>query len=496
MHRSSDGASIVQWVRRRVMIHGVEGTAEVQNLCVAGEVVSAAVDANGERFAAFCRDGLLHLGSVAGGSEEPRATPLAAPHQSVLSVAFIPGGDDLLAGTTRGELVRIDTRSLSATRLWAATGAVRQLWVAPDGKRAAAMWDGASPLVLDLVANASLGRLPGVGPHAIEWLSHSEIAVARNVIERWDYAGVTPRAIDFADGITALTVSSDGRRVAAAHGSHVSVIDATSRARVATGRWQGELIKDFAYVPGGYDIVAHAFSDHDVVRLGADLTVGQRLTGPSRYRRVIALADGSVAVAVYGTSLLLMRPGTTVAVPGVENVADLVASPDGRHVALLSQGTLWLAHDLHAGGKLMPCAEESTARALAVMPDGSAVAAAGPDGVTLRCVSKDVAPSYRARRGADLVSVAATDGWLAAGGRAGMVWLWRVGESEPVALFHDHQMRIDALVFDPAGRWLAAGDWGGHVAFFAVPGRDGDHRVEVEEAWGLTVDGALGRQEF
>ena len=55
-------------------------------------------------------------------------------------------------------------------------------------------------------------------------------------------------------------------------------------------------------------------------------------------------------------------------------------------------------------------------------------------------------------------------------------------------------MRVGALVFDPGGSWLAAGDWSGHVAFFGTPELTPIPAEAAEALWALPLAEAFGNR--
>ncbi|MCA9518254.1 MAG: hypothetical protein KC635_25135, partial [Myxococcales bacterium] len=470
-----------------------DSRVEVGDLCAGSALVAVALDAGDARWAASCADGALHLGALAGGARASYRTDLAPPSRSVAALAFVPGRDDLLAGTTRGLLTRVTPGVAGDRPLWSDGGSVREVIAAPDGRRAVATWDGSAPLVIDLVAGAPLGRLPGRGPYVVEWASDSALVAAGDERTRWDYAPVRPRALDVHDGVAAIATSLDGERVAVAHGAEVTLIDAALRRPLRGARWQDDLVKDVAFAPGSHDVIAFGFGRAAVARVAEAGDVSAIFPTETRLRRVAGLADGAVIGASYGRGFLLWRgEGPAVAI-GDYTVNDLAASPDGHHLVALSRGDLLHATDPQRGGPIDRCGHEAAARAVTPLPEGSGMAVALPEEVVVRCAARG-GPVYQTVRGADLVSVAAAGAWLAAGGRDGRVWLWRVGDAAPAAIFLDHRMRIDALAFDPGGAWLVAGDWRGHVAFFDTPRERRDGRADV--AWGLAAERALGRVEL
>ena len=483
--------AVVRW-HEGFRWYRAHSTLNVDKLCQPNALVAVALDATEERFAAFCGGGQVTLGALEGGSRTTFQTELAPPTRSVITLAFIPGSDDLLVGTVRGLLARITPNVEGYRQVWSASGAIREVLVAPDGRRAVVTWDGASPLVLDLASVASLGRLPDRGPFALMWASPTTLVAAGADRVRWDYAAVIPRAIDFQEGIAAVAVSSDGERVAVAHGANVAVLETRTRKTLNRARWQAGLVKDLAFLPGTHDVAAYGFETEAVARIDERGAVSTPWPTVNRMRRVAGLADGAVIGASYAPGYHLWEAEGAGHTFGDASVNDLIASPDGHHLAALSRGDLLRATDLQRGGALTVCGHEAAARAVAPFPDGRALAVLLPDTVIVRCGAGDDV-TYRTTRGADLASVAASAAWIAAGGRDGKVWLWRVGQGAPVAIFHDHEMRVDALAFDPAGAWLVAADWSGHVAFFDTPRADEGRDAASEAAWGLTAEMALGR---
>lgn len=467
---------------------------ETTRVAVGGgsDIGAAAIDASGERWAALLKSGELVLGRFGESSVRRLATAVGAPRLEGSVLAFVPGGDELVAGTTLGGLVRIATRDGSHVPFWSSRGNVRELLVSPDGKRLVASWDALSPLVIGLDDGVSLGRLPWRGRAAMRWAGATELITADHEIVRWDFAAVVARAVQVSTGIVAVSVSSDGTRLAIANGAEVAVVDSRTHARLGEARWQDQFVKDVAFVPGSHDLVAHGFGDARLAHIDARLALDHRFGAHSIWRRIAVLAGGAVLAARYksGVELYRDRHDEPELVTPI-TMYDLVTSPDGHLVAALGDGQVFVGQDLETGGRLTPCASDVAALAVAVLPDGGVVVAS-PDAVTERC--GPVTRRYDVPSDADLISVVASIRWVAAGDRDGTVWLWRTGVARPHAVFRDHQGRVPALALDPMGKWLAAGDWSGRLSFFDLSEDAGDQRGIAEAAWGLTLDLAFGRR--
>lgn len=177
---------------------------------------------------------------------------------------------------------------------------------------------------------------------------------------------------------------------------------------------------------------------------------------PGRRPRPLNLAEDHV---------LVRRP---VFAPNVQTLA--VATQDGGV-------TLWDLAARHR--RLQIPSRGGPAMALAFSRDSARLAVADPDGIRLLDAAngEPVAAPSPALRGVSCLAFAPDGQSLAVGGQDGLVWIWRLGEKEPVTSFRAHRSAITTLAFADDGQVLASLSFDGHVARLWQPG---DGRLVTE----------------
>ncbi|MFO0748891.1 MAG: hypothetical protein U1F43_24980 [Myxococcota bacterium] len=407
-------------------------------------------------------------------------------------------------GNDSGELWRIDvtpgaiTSRREPTRaetLRIERGLVRDIVLAPDGASAVVVLDSEAPSVVDLARWTSLGRLPmdrvTLRPR-LAFGADGRFLRAQTQLERWDFRAVRAREVTFANGLSALAVSADGRYAAVGAGGAVALVDTEARQIMATHRWQDNIVKTCAFGPGT-----------SLAASGLGAVAAQRFdplapTPPFRneraLRRLGVLADGSGLGVDFTRAVVRMwtdRPEAPIAdLAGI----DLAVSANGREALVVdADRALWRAHDLHAGGGFERLVVDPAVVDVAIDDAGVAYVASA-DGI--RCFDADGGDGpRRATPDADLVVVAASADLVAAGAKDGSVRVWKVGEVEPWAILRDHDMRADTLVIEPRGRWLASGAWDGRLHFLRRPDDLGATSLgEAEAAWGTSLGALLARR--
>jgi len=461
-------------------------------VCPGPGVATAALHPDGERFAVSCLDEGLVVGRFDTG-EVIRFDVAGARLAGVVSaLAFAPGGDDLIAGLRGGDLVRLEAPTyLPGIRL-PGRGLVHRLLVDPQRGRVAALRDQGAPLLVDAHAFVSLGRVPGVRPVAAAFDASGRLRAVGSHDDRWDFAGVLPRALELGGGIPTLSFSPSGGLLAVGHGTELTVFDVPTRRPVARDAWDDVLAKDVRFVPdpapGGDVVLLYGVGRAAVVRYGPE---GPLQRGPARSvastRRLGVAADGRALAATWqGLMLEDAEAGGWRRLDGPGFLRDLAVSADGEVTAGVdARGVLWRGEGLHRGGAITPCGEAVGGRAVAICPETHGLYWLAPDAVRPGCDAADVAMSYLAP-GGDLLVFAVSAGWVAAGDRDGRVRLWRRGDPSPRAIHVAHDGRVGALAFSPGGAWLASGGWDGRLAFFAPPEGSPPHPALVESAWGLS----------
>ncbi|MCA9516444.1 MAG: WD40 repeat domain-containing protein, partial [Myxococcales bacterium] len=380
----------------------------------------------------------------------------------------------------------------------------------PDGAQAVASLDGEAPIVVDLGRRAILGRLPGArGAEGarVAYDDDGRFTVAAAELTRWDFRALLPRQLSFPTGITDLAVSRDGRRLAVAWNDTVQVLDPVGRTVSATHRLderrlasdRAPFVKAIALAPDGDMLVASTLSDAALARFDPFTPLPPLSGGDagSSHRRLGVLPDGSVLGADYDRSVRRLTPEgptrigaatTAERAPEAFAAVDLAVSPSGEWaVAVTLDGGLYRAHGVESGGLFEPLARAPRAVAVAIEDDGAAWSASS-DGVRGWTAASVERTPLSAAAG-NLVAVAAAGGLVAAGAKDGAIYVWKQGEPSPWAVVRDHRKRVDTLVIEPRGRFIAAGSWDGRLSFLRWPDEPvGEGVAEAERRWGIGLD--------
>jgi len=457
----------------------------------------AAAGAVGGDVLVACADGALV--TIDGGVATRHEVGLPiAPRGPLPSALARAGAGRVVVGDAAGGLVVIDlARPRDHRRRVVHDGMIQRLVVRDDGALVVALGERTAPIVIDLARGASLGRLPDRAwprrTRAVGFLDDGALVSAGRALERWDFAAVVPRALELGLGIGGLALTRDGDTLAVGHDNGVSVVDVATRRVVRHEAWQANTVKTFTFAPDGA-LVAHGLASDALMRFdprapddpGVDLARGP---GYGRWRRLVALADGSLMLAPYGPRIVRRHPDGRLEQVLDATLVDLAASPDGLALVALGED-----HRLYCGLALAPCGDDPWARAIAVA-DPLRFGVARPGALATFEVVEGRAREHErfAAAGTDFLEVALApraDGgrWVAGAARDGSLWLFAEGRAGPVAVLRDHAGRTDTLTIDPRARFVVAGGWDGHVVIWPVPGPDLDRRSEVEAAWGLALE--------
>ena len=283
--------------------------------------------------------------------------------------------------------------------LLAETSQVTRVRFSPDG-RTAAICGAAPPLQLvelpsghpiwtpsELKANA---RFATFGPDG-RWLATAS-GVAHQDLDGWDLArrGRIVETIRSLPNAYDLQFSPDGQRLALAHTSEATVLDAR------TGRMVSELMKhrshitQFEFSPGGRQLVTASYDRRTRVweaatgrplipALRHTATVFEARFSPGGPRLLTASGDGI-------TRLWELRPngGQRATLPlHMTGSPTIRLSPDGRHLLSFGEGRSVQIGHVRSGELSVIHQEAGTVTAACFNGDGSRFAVAAGDGSTL-----------------------------------------------------------------------------------------------------------------
>ncbi len=426
--------------------------------------------------------------------------------------------DSALVGFGDGGLERISLKrnatELEVTRapLASQRGLVRSIVPFDHTTHALVLADASGPLVVDLVRDRALLRLPRPQATAAADGDGTLVLAGRNAdrgyLERWDLSGLLPSFEPSPRGVTTVAARRDVPMVALGDGPTLVILDGARR-RIAEHTWQAAIIRVTTFVPRG-DLVAHGLGRPELRRFSGATELEPYQAPATILRRLTALADGSLLGSAHIQQqfrVRLDRPAENYAsVP----LVDLATSPDGRDVVqLLEGGAVQLGLDYPQHGTFATFVQNS--RAMAVRIVERRLFALEPDGVSSWFVDVDqperprIGPRYLAEPAADLVSIDVTKDHLAAGARDGAIWIWRLrpddgGDASPGAevevdtLVRAHEGRVDSLAFG-AGQWrdggplaevLVSGGWD-RVARWFTPTPTVNRPEDVEATWGIAL---------
>jgi WD40 repeat protein/serine/threonine protein kinase len=397
----------------------------------------AVADEHGVRLCDLEREGLAR--SV---TEPPRNVQTGKPllfHHHAL--AFSPDGQRLAVAEHPATVKVHDVQTgkpLATFRVLEAEsplhGVVVCVAFSPDGQRLAAQGDDGPIRILD--SHASEGqvrtfrevtgaRSPAFTPDGERLLA---LEHGSNLPQLWDAVSghklPGPRG-----GGGPVAYSPEGRWLAAACAEGIRVWDASTYRELRT-------ISVLPTFPGRPRVIALTFAPE------------------GRLASVVEAREQEVSLWDVAIGRKLLSPKGHA-----EFVRGLAFSPDGRRLAVVSQGrdqpqgqlNVW---DAATGQELLTVkAQARFGPGLAYSPDGRLLATT--DAGTVRLRDAATGKEVRSFEGGAVVVAFSPDGrWLAAGGN--QLWVWDLAEGKEVFRYKGQGGTAENLAFSPGGRWLAA----------------------------------------
>ena len=447
-----------------------------------GDAVTAVSFApDGRTLATASRDSTISVWDVATGGERMRCQ---GHRGAVLAVVFTPDGKQLVSGGADGT-IRL-WRSPRSSDGFAAAEEVKSFRVSAeevqtvafstDASTAAAGTAGGDIFVWNLAKGARVRHLRQEGQVYCLTLSSDGKRLAANHAARglalWDLTSDSEPQLFSEEVVASLAFTPDGRALAVGDHDNCIVLWDTKDHRViwafaghergASGQFNGVLGLSFStdgrrLVSGGTD---------NAVRVW-DIESGREIHALKGHRDWVT----AVAFTAHGKHLASGSSDNTVRLwemdtgravgPEREPAAPLSAvslSPDGRTLALiqgLDQLSLW---DAGEGGRRRAPAALASSKAVAFAPDGEKLAAAGSDG-RLRfwdMRTPTVRTSEReALRRMDRLMWSANGKELASSGPDCVVDLWDPLKGDLLQHMGLQEQAYLALAFDRQGRRLA-----------------------------------------
>jgi WD40 repeat protein len=275
--------------------------------------------------------------------------------------------------------------------------------------------------------------------------------------------------------VTAVDMTSDGRRLAAGRANRVQVYDADSGLEIITLGGHKDLVQSIRYSPdgrrlaaGSYQIVTvwdaptggelRSFSGHgEAVRAVVPMTGGQGFVSASADRTVRfwdvekEKETGRIASPNAPVTALALSPnGDTIAAGGGDGLVRIWTVADHKEVAVLRghEGPVEGIAFLSRGERLASASTDGTVR-LWALPAKEAEARETPADAVL--VLKGHEGPVHA------VAVSHDGETIATAGEDRTVRLWRSVDGEALRVLKGHEAPVLALAFDPRGGALLTG---------------------------------------
>lgn len=459
-----------------------------------GNTILQAFGWSTDLWAGLCGDGTLIARRHPDGVlvEQRAPSEFVSAQREFAALAVIPAStpDEVLIGSTRGRLDRVDVASAKrlATYEDPSRRMIQRIEVAPSGGRALVDFEGAPLALVDVDTLSPVGTVPR-GERVVRWLDDEHFVTSAEGLTTWHSpAGAGYRATSLR-GISGLTI--EGSEVLVAHGNGVTRLDLHTLTPSWSRDWGLGVTKQ-AYARGSELLVATAhytLGDPDQTWLEAP---DRLVTMMFPIRRLAPLPDDRWIRAYTGRVVdLWWGRGRSLQLLDA-NLHDLVVT-GGTAVLLESQPRRFSVWPLGDAPLATLACDDPPALAIAVAPGGSAgltVFTAHPNAIIAWDLDAS-APCREAMRydwsGSELWKVAASpDGaWVVAGTLAGEVVVWR-RDGTLVAVAPLHREAVTALAVDPTSHWVLSGAWDGQVRTLDLGTLDRDREAlaaEVLRSW-------------
>jgi WD40 repeat protein/serine/threonine protein kinase len=309
----------------------------------------------------------------------------------------------------------------------------------------------------------------------------------------WDYAwsqchldlGTFPQS---GQTLIGVAFSPDGKRIASVSGAHFFDEPALKGDLVVRDVGTGQEIFSHTSIASGFRGVVFSPDGRRIATGNAsDLVIWDAATGREEFRLtdrgnrnlpLLSLAyrpDGRRIIAGYGQyegsrdvgHAMLWDAATDKVlvdrIPGHRaSVQSVAFSPDGREVALASEGLveLWNIEATPRQVHQIPCHAGSLVFAVAFSPDGRYLSSGGLDR-TLRLWHRTTGKEIRAFFGHEGfvrgLAFSPDSQWLLSASDDRSLKLWEVASGRPLATFHGHQSPTKCVAFSPGGQLIVSG---------------------------------------
>lgn len=390
-----------------------------------------------------CHDGAVYRVEPDGRAE------VHFPPSDVTYDLLVRAGEAVWTASHRGELVRLDAPSRPAVL----GEPLRRVVPTPAGDALLVVGNKGRLRLLDArTGEVRLDLAPGPAAATLD----PEGRLSRIDGSTWTRLTLPdhppPRAWRSPHGLATIAWLLDGRLAVGGSGGRLHLIDPTGAAPDATWQWQDRVVKTLTATPDG-GLFISAMGADGVQRLRPDGRLEPVQDHGNRFRRVVALADGTVLGVTYGEAIIAFAPDGSSSTRHVGPIVrDLSLDVDGMTVALATEASVSRL------GPTGPAVQLTTVPAEAVAIRGERLAWSTLDRIT---VLTPVPASWTQPSPAtDLTWLA--DGRLASGGEDGVLRVWEA-DGRLLATLPAHEDRLAAMALSPDDRRLATAGWDGIV---------------------------------